>query len=175
MESNSSNKYLKTRYKSFIVDQKAFEKFEAYAMLMLPDDRLEAGLTGVIKISNRNCSISMLHQKVKAIKSLEGALGVGTFDIDTERDLGRFDFESDVDVSAIRDSIKKLFRIRKDLTDNKYGFWYEILCYMYRHLFGTDFVVSSRTRKYGGRKCVHKLNARITKVYQDLYAIYSRV
>jgi uncharacterized protein YaaR (DUF327 family) len=78
-----------------------------------------------------------LETKIKLIKKVEEILGLATLDIDTQRDMGRFDEQVVID-DALLKLIKKTFNIRKTQTDiaDTFEHLYYQLIQLYKACYG---------------------------------------
>jgi len=71
-------------------------------------------------------------------------LDINNLDIDTMRDMEKFDDNIMID-DGFKNDIVKIFRIRKNILDT-YEFWYYSLIQMYKHILGTDLFIFKRIK-----------------------------
>lgn len=117
---NFGSKVLRKKYEQFLIDDKVFSRHYAIRLLYDSDKKLDKKIGKQYENEYNVLNIHSLTTKIKLIKQLSEILGLDAFDIDTQRDIDRFD--EDVNISDdLREMIKKIFRCsRKNLDKNKF-------------------------------------------------------
>ena len=135
---NFDSKVMRKKYEQFLVDNKVFTQHYAIRLLYGSDVKLNKKIGKQHGTEYNVLNANSLITKIKLIKRLSVILDLKPFDIDTQRDIGRFD--EDVEVGdELRDMIKNVFRVRKSkIKTDKYEYWYYQLIQMYKNIVGSD-------------------------------------
>lgn len=81
--------------------------------------------------------INLLIRKIKMIKLFGNKLDVETLDIDTARDVDKFNNQGDVSEEE-KNVIRKLFRVTRKDQNNRYKNWYYQFIQMYKNVLNTN-------------------------------------
>ena len=167
---NFSHSGQKRKYAKYISDEKAFDGYMAYSLLLKEETEIDAKSRTELAANGKINSMNSTVSKVKLIKRLETALNVQTLDIDSQRDKHRFDERLDLNAD-LKKTLVRVFRIRKsaDVDDNTYEYWYRKLATLYKGLLGADVVevINSWSGKIKLSRI--KTNKDVINDYHDLY------
>jgi hypothetical protein len=134
-----SKKVQKKKWEKYLISDVEFTRHIAYKLLVGDGNKLDSKISALLEKDYKITICTSLETKIKLIKKVEQILGVDTLDIDTQRDMGRFDEQVVVD-DALLKLIKKTFRIIK--ANNKISGSFEHLYYeliqLYKHVLGND-------------------------------------
>lgn len=146
-----SKKVDKKKWEKYLIDDKMFTKHCAYRLLCDNDIDLNKKITDYISKDYNVLNASSLFTKIKLIKLIENTLGIATLDVDTQRDMDRFD--DDVEISESNISlIRKVFRIggkTAKINSDKFEFWYYELIQCYKNVVGNDFFIFKKIKING--------------------------
>ena len=132
-----NKKIEKKKYEEFLINDKVFTQHYAYKLLIESDDNIDNKIASQIEIDYDVLNAKSLIIKIKLIKQLENILKIKTLDIDTKKDIEKFNDMIIVD-DNINHMIKTVFRSGRK-TDNKYKYWYYQLIQMYKNVLSNDF------------------------------------
>jgi hypothetical protein len=154
-----SKKVEKKKWEEFLVDDKVFSQHCAFRLLKHTDDKLDVKIARQMEKDYNVLNCKSLLTKIKLIKQLEGILGIVTLDINTRRDVKRFD-ENVAISDDMKSMIKQVFRVTNKRTENikKYSYWYYQLIKMYKNVVGNDIFNSKHTDIEGIQYMIHDIN-----------------
>jgi hypothetical protein len=139
-----NSKVIKKKYEEYLLDDKIFTQHYACRQLLGSDDKLDDKISRQLKKDYNIINAKCLLSKIKLIKQLEDVLDVKSLDIDTKRDMERFDEEVPIG-DDLKESIKHAFRIKKD-NDDTFKDWYYELIQMYKHIVGSNIFTFKRIK-----------------------------
>ena len=155
-------KLQKKKWEKFLISDVEFTRHIAYRLLVGDETKLNAKIASSLEKDYKITICNSLEVKVKLIKQIEKILGVETLDIDTQRDMNRFDEDVDIDDGLLK-TLKKTFRIGK--ADNKmlksFEYFYYQLIQLYKNVLGNEI-------------CIYKL-IMINSVHHKKYIINTNV
>jgi hypothetical protein len=138
-------KFQKQRYQNIIVNDDDFMKHYLLKLLinndMMNNDNMIDDMSYEYNISNPKKLLS----KIKIIKQIEIILEIKTFNIDTTRDMKKFNNEIKIN-DNFKQTIKRLFRNHKIMNTKTYGQLYYCLIQMYKQIFGSDLFIYKRIK-----------------------------
>src|SRR5579872_658043 len=119
------------------MNDKEFTKHIVYRLLTGPEDDLDLKIAINLDVDYKISICNNLEEKIKLIRQVEKILDVDTLDIDTKRDIDRFDETVNVSDDLLNMLIK-VFRIRKskETIAETYGSLYNELILLYRNVLG---------------------------------------
>jgi hypothetical protein len=135
----------KEKYFDYLVDDKKFASFCTYKLLMESDDKLDDKIAEQLQKDFNISNTKSLITKIKLIKQLEKILNIKFLDIDTSKDVIRFN-EKIVVKKQLKNSIKTTFRSNRNIDDNEFKNWYYQLIQMYKNVLGCDIFKKKHTR-----------------------------
>ena len=134
----------KDKYFDYLVDDKQFTHFCTYKLMMDSDDKLDDKMTDQLQKDFNISNTKNLLTKINLIKQLEGILNIKFLDIDTSKDVKKFN-EKVVVKKQLKNSIKNVFRSSRDISDNDFKNWYYQLIQMYKNVLGCDIFNKKHT------------------------------
>lgn len=134
---NFDKKIQKKKWEKYLIDDKEFNRHMAYRLLIGSENKLDDKIAAQMKKDYKISICKSMITKVKLIKQIENILEIKTLDIDTQRDMDRFDEPIEIDDELI-DSVKKVFRINKpnEKINSDYGHLYYQLIHLYKQVLG---------------------------------------
>jgi len=134
-----TKKVQKKKWEKYLINDVEFTRHIAYRLLTDSENKLDVRISAILEKDYKITICNSLETKIKLIKKIEKILGVETLDIDTQRDMDRFDEKVIIDDGLLK-LVKKTFRINK--TNNKISDSFEHLYYeliqLYKHVLGNN-------------------------------------
>jgi hypothetical protein len=159
---NYDKKVEKKKNKNYIIDDEEFKKI--YILSILHNKNIIDNKTALCMKKDYNISNSKtLIEKIKIIMELEKSLNINSIDIDTKRDMDRFNEDIEI-TDEFKKLVRKLFRfVATD--DISYGFWYYRLIQMYKNILGCDIFLLKKVEINGNRHQKYTTNDAIMDKY----------
>jgi hypothetical protein len=162
-------KLQKKKYEKYIIDDKMFASHYAFRLLRDKETIINKKLAIMLK---NDCGIfgaKNLLNKIKLVWIVEKALGLNTFDIDTKRDVDRFDEVVVID-DVNKGLIKKEFRVSKadDKIVDTFECWIYQLIKMYKNVVSHDMFVYAHTRIKNINHARYTINEQIVNEHNNL-------
>jgi len=142
-----TKKVQKKKWEKYLISDVEFTRHIAYKLLMNTENKLDSKISASLEKDYKITICNSLEVKIKLIKKIEKILNVRTLDIDTQRDMGRFD-ENIVMENDLLQLIKKTFNIRKtqrNVDDNFEHLYYQLI-QLYKHVMGNDICTFKKIR-----------------------------
>ena len=142
-----NKKVQKKKYEKYLTSDVEFTRHIAYKLLIGDESKLDSKIAASLEKDYKITICNSLETKVKLIKKVEKILEIETLDIDTQRDMGRFEEDIVIDDGLLK-LLKKTFRITK--ADNKIANSFEHLYYeliqLYKNVLGNDICCFKKTK-----------------------------
>ena len=157
----------KDKYFDYLVDDKKFTNFCTYKLLMDTDNMLDTKIADQLHADFNISNIKSIIIKIKLIKQLEEVLKIKFLDIDTSKDVERFD-EKVVVKKQLKNSIKTTFRSNRNIDDNEFKNWYYQLIQMYKNVLGVNIFNRKLARHKGTNYLMYVINKEIYNEYNEI-------
>ena len=140
-----NKKVQKKKWEKFLISDVEFSRHIAYRLLIGDEAKLDSKIAASLEKDYKITICNSLEVKIKLIKKVEKILGVECLDINTQRDIDRFDEEIVIDDDTLK-LLKKTFRINKansKIADKFENLYYELI-QLYKHVLGNDICRCTR-------------------------------
>lgn len=164
-----NKKVQKRKWNKYLINEKDFTKHIAYKLLTGSEDNLDLKIAVRLDEDYKISICNNLEEKIKLIKQVEKILNVDTLDIDTKRDIDRFDEKVDISDDLLNMLIKA-FRIRKskETIAETYGSLYNQLVMLYRNVLGNEIINVKVTRINNVQYRTHTTNQKVIDEHNAL-------
>lgn len=164
-----NKKVQKKEWEKFLTDDVEFTRHVAYKLLMGPENKLDSKIAAQLEKDYKITVCNSLESKIKLIKKVEGILKVKTLDIDTQRDMGRFNEEVKIDEALLK-LIKKTFRSVKanDKIASSFEHLYYQLIQLYKNVLGNDICTYKQITFNNEKHKKFNMNGEVLNEYINL-------
>ena len=157
----------KDKYFDYLVDDVEFTHFCTYKLLIESNEKMDDKMAEQLQKDFNISNTKSLIIKINLIKQLEKVLNIKTLEIDTSNDVERFD-DNIVVNTQLKNTIKDVFRSRRNINDNKYKNWYYQLMQLYKNLLGINIFTISKTHHNGIQYWKYIVNNDVIDNYKSL-------